>query len=591
MIKLATGLQVPDSVVTESLGILAARGAGKSNTAAVLVEELDAAGFPWLVIDPKGDWWGIRAGKQALKVPIFGGLRGDLLLDPGAGVMMAELVHDRNLPCLLDVSEFDSKGQQTRFLTEFGERLFRLQGRSRQPRHVVLEEADDVIPQRVFKEIARCVGIWTKIVKQGRQRAIGITVVSQRSAVVNKDALTQIGTLIVLRTTGPQDQDAIAGWVRYHAVGPEILASLPSLADGEAWVCSPHFLKVVDRFVIRRRRTFDSGATPTTTASSAPTTRLADIDLGALQTEMADTVERAAQEDPAVLRKRIKQLERQLTDLDKNSKSEIERVEVPVPVGTPEQIKTLAAISAAWEGSYAAQMKVLASLKAWQEHFDEQMRKLAATPSTLERLQQSAAQRAPRARPRPPAPASPPPRPESARSPGSAAASNGEDPSRESARQRVLDALAWWRAAGISPASRLQVAMVAGYHPRTPSFTGAIAEMRDEGLIGLPRAGALELLSAGSALAAEPLEPSSDAELQDMILRQVGELRGRMLRVILAADEYVISRAELADEMGYHPRTPNFTGAIAGLKNLGLIEFPRAGQIAAAPTLFLQAVA
>ena len=38
-LRLAEGLILPTAAVTETFGILAARGAGKSNTAAVLAEE------------------------------------------------------------------------------------------------------------------------------------------------------------------------------------------------------------------------------------------------------------------------------------------------------------------------------------------------------------------------------------------------------------------------------------------------------------------------------------------------------------------------------------------------------------------------
>ena len=43
------------------------------------------------------------------------------------------------------------------------------------------------------------------IVRRGGQRGIGCTLVTQRSAVLNKNVLTQAQMLVVLRTIAPQD--------------------------------------------------------------------------------------------------------------------------------------------------------------------------------------------------------------------------------------------------------------------------------------------------------------------------------------------------------------------------------------------------
>jgi uncharacterized protein len=322
-LTVAPGLILPADAVTQSFALLAVRRAGKSNAAAVLAEEMHRAGLPWVAIDPKGDWWGLRSSKDGtgpgLPVPVFGGLHGDVPLTPESGRLIAEIIVTENVTCILDVSDFPSKAAQMRFLTDFAEHLFRLHRKRPHPRHVFLEEADEYIPQRVMGEQAKCVGAWSKLVKQGGAFGLGVTLISQRSAVVNKDALTQVETLIALRTTSPQDRAAIKAWVDYHDASREIVDSLPSLEDGEAWVCSPHWLTrhgqpAVQRIRFRQRATFDSGATPTmATAAQRPAT-LADIDLGAILDRMEAVAEQAANDDPAALRKKIARLERSLAD-------------------------------------------------------------------------------------------------------------------------------------------------------------------------------------------------------------------------------------------------------------------------------------
>jgi hypothetical protein len=113
-----------------------------------MAEEMYDAGLPWVAIDPKGDWWGVRAAGDGrhpgLSVLVFGGLHGDVPLEPTAGRLVADLVVEQRLTCVLDVSEM-TKADQRRFLTDFADRLYR---RNTEPLHVFCEEADEYIPQR-----------------------------------------------------------------------------------------------------------------------------------------------------------------------------------------------------------------------------------------------------------------------------------------------------------------------------------------------------------------------------------------------------------------------------------------------------------
>jgi hypothetical protein len=309
------------------------RGAGKSNAAVVVAETMFDEGIPWVAIDPKGDWYGIRSSstgkKPGLSIPVFGGIHGDIPLHADGGVLLADLIIDERLTCVVDVSEF-TKGEQTRFLVDMADRLFRRQRRSPEPMHLFLEEAHEYLPQRVMRDQAVLVGLWSRIVKQGRAFGLGCTVISQRSASLNKDVLTQIGTLIVMRTLSPQDRKAIKDWVDEYDVDSTMLKSLPELEDGEAWVWSPQFLKVFKRVKFHQRRTFDSGATPKLGKIRAPKT-LAHIDIKAIEAKWAESIERAKEEDPRELRRRIAELEHKLIQ----SNGKVERVEVEVSIPTP----------------------------------------------------------------------------------------------------------------------------------------------------------------------------------------------------------------------------------------------------------------
>ena len=64
---------------------------------------------------------------------------------------------------------------------------------------------------------------------------------------------------------------------------------------------SPGFLGSVERIRWRRRRTFDSGATPAAGRQRPTAVSLADIDLAEIKERMAETIEQAKADDPRKL--------------------------------------------------------------------------------------------------------------------------------------------------------------------------------------------------------------------------------------------------------------------------------------------------
>lgn len=330
-LHLGPGLDLPFDAVTETFAILAKRGSGKTYTAKVIVEEMLAAGLPVCVLDPLGVWWGLRSSEDGTAagepVVIFGGDHADVPLEHTAGELIADLVVDDRVAAVLDLSGM-SKAQSRRFVTDFAERLYR---RNRDPLHLVVDEADAFAPQRTFAEGARCLGAMEDLVRRGRARGIGVTLITQRPAVLNKDVLTQAEVLVAMRMTGPRDVAAIDEWVRLHAdegEAAEVKASLPALPIGTAWVWSPGWLGILQKVAIRRARTFDSSATPKAGQRRVEPKRMASVDLEALGERIAATVERAKADDPRTLRSRIAQLEREAAATP--TPPQPVRVEVPV---------------------------------------------------------------------------------------------------------------------------------------------------------------------------------------------------------------------------------------------------------------------
>jgi Bacterial protein of unknown function (DUF853) len=99
----------------------------------------------------------------------------------------------------------------------------------------------------------------SNLVVMGRNRGIGVTLINQRAATINKDVLTQLDTLLAFRNVAPQDRKALKEWVEYHAADGDFdrfMQSLPSLPTGEGWIWSPEFLGIFERINIRKRETF-----------------------------------------------------------------------------------------------------------------------------------------------------------------------------------------------------------------------------------------------------------------------------------------------------------------------------------------------
>ena len=81
-LQISRELRLPTEAVTETFAILPKRGAGRTYTAAVMVEELLKAGLHVVAVDPVGVWWGLRAAangtREGLPIVVLGGEHGNV---------------------------------------------------------------------------------------------------------------------------------------------------------------------------------------------------------------------------------------------------------------------------------------------------------------------------------------------------------------------------------------------------------------------------------------------------------------------------------------------------------------------------------
>src|SRR5688572_14264452 len=151
-LRISESLSLPLDLVTESVSIRAIKRMGKSYTARKITEQPYGAGQQVVIVDPKGDWWGIRSAANGrdpgLPIVILGEEHGDVPLEVGSGELVANLVVRERVSILLDLSSF-RKHQVSTFMTDFLETVYRLKAKEefRTPMMLIIDEADAIAPQ------------------------------------------------------------------------------------------------------------------------------------------------------------------------------------------------------------------------------------------------------------------------------------------------------------------------------------------------------------------------------------------------------------------------------------------------------------
>lgn len=263
-LSIAKGFKLPADYVTQKGALLGMTGSGKSYSGGDIEEEFAAQAIPFVTIDSMQVHYGLRS-----KYPIFiiGGYdptekryKVDIEISPDDGERIADLVLKFNLTCVLDVHMW-SKDDMRVFAAHFLRELFQ---RNTSPRHVFLEEADIYAPQRNEGASKESFVSVDDIMRRGRSKGLGMTVITQRPQVINKDILSQAHFTAFFHFESSQDLDAIRNILKHTdgEVGDHINI-LPLLQPGEALLYSPSWLKIVKKVKFRKRKTHHGGDTPT----------------------------------------------------------------------------------------------------------------------------------------------------------------------------------------------------------------------------------------------------------------------------------------------------------------------------------------
>ncbi|ARS88671.1 ATP-binding protein [Natrarchaeobaculum aegyptiacum] len=228
-------------------------GSGKSNTASVIAEELLEAGFPLLIVDTDGEYYGLKEEYEMLHAGADEEC--DIQIGPEHAEQMATLALEENVPIILDVSGYLDEEVADELLRETARQLFVKEKKLKKPFLLVVEEVHEYIPEGGGGgETGK---LLIKIGKRGRKHGLGILGISQRPADVKKDFITQANWLVWHRLTWDNDTKVVG-----RIIDTEYSELVSELNDGQAFVQTDWNEVDVRKIQFRRKRTFDAGATP-----------------------------------------------------------------------------------------------------------------------------------------------------------------------------------------------------------------------------------------------------------------------------------------------------------------------------------------
>jgi hypothetical protein len=318
--KSPTRLPFPERVLHQHIATLGKTGAGKSSAMRVIAEHLLDNKRRVAIVDPKGDWWGLKSsadGKSAgYPVITFGNFKEpratDVPINERSGKHVAELIATGNRPCVLGFRGW-MPGQLTTFWLDFAPTLFNA---NEGELNVIIDEIHNFAPKGKIMDpqAGKCLHWTNRIMSEGRGLGLTFFIASQRPQKVHNDTLDNCETLIAMRVAHPAARQALKDWIDGNgdpAMGKEVLATLAQLKRGEAWIWSPENNFGPERAQFPMFRTFDSFAPPQT-QKKVSQAGWSEVDLDQVKQKLATVIAEAKANDPKELKAEVARLRQEL---------------------------------------------------------------------------------------------------------------------------------------------------------------------------------------------------------------------------------------------------------------------------------------
>lgn len=533
-------------LLSQAAAIVGKIGTGKTYVAKGVVETLLGLGRRVVIIDPTGVWYGLRSGADGAEaggfpVMIFGGDHADVPITDQGGEAVALAIAEREVQCIIDLSDM-TNAAKIRFMTPFLEHLY---AKNRAALHLIVDEADEIAAQRLADGEQRMFGAFDKIVRRGRVKGFRPLMITQRPAVLHKNVLSQVGTLIALQLTSPQDRKAIEEWVKGNAdtdQAREVMSTLPTLQRGEGWVWSPSS-DVLERTQFPAISTFDSSRTPEA-GETIVAPALSVVDVEELRAAMAPSEAATTSSTTNAEAKIIAPSKAEIEEAEKRGYERGERNGYANGFADGWRSSMTYVRSAIGEIKMPTIPVSAGSPSGKATGFDPVTGGSNPPPATKRHVAT---------------------KPETTADLSTGVFTNPE--------MKVLRSIAMWKSLGNEMPTRVMVAAAAGYSPNSGGFKNLLGKLRSAGSIDYPVPNTVTL-TAGE------IDAMTKDEARDAVLSIMTGPQRKIFDALLAGE---MSREQLAEETGYSPDSGGYKNYLGSMRSLSIIEYPQRGHVALAP--------
>jgi len=263
---------VPASITNSQLGVLyraikELKGAGEDYTLDQIIQECSNA-------ESRSKWNLISSLENLQDFDIFSDASIDL-----------ENMLEGGKASIVNLKGVDPEVQEI-VVYLLAKKLFSLRKKELIPPFIMLiEEAHNFVPERNFGK-AISSSILRTIASEGRKFGLGLGIVSQRPARVDKNILSQCNTQLIMRITNPNDLSAISR--SFEGVTSHVKDSLTGLPPGTGLLLGREYPIMVD---VRVRRSQHGGETKKLSETEEGNLRIDAFEADALHDQETESAE------------------------------------------------------------------------------------------------------------------------------------------------------------------------------------------------------------------------------------------------------------------------------------------------------------
>lgn len=301
-------------------GLYANPGAGKSFTAALLVEQWLDQGGTIVIFQPRAEWHTL---KQRYPVQVVGGpFLQDVPLVASEPALYARAVVEQGISMVFYTGDVEDEERLVEFITGFIRTTLRLEEQYHRPLLLVLEETQEYAPRSPSGHVAPP-WVYNRMIKalkdcftQGRKLNVCPVAISQRPQEVNF-TIRQLANLVWFGGFSAQDVSYLDKEVfaPYRQKGVEVSAKdLLEVPTGEWLVIAG---KKTQRVKVTEKRKTPHGADTPTLDYVQPVTEEVQKAVSALGEQLKAMLEKRTAEESELekAKRRIRDLEKQVEDL------------------------------------------------------------------------------------------------------------------------------------------------------------------------------------------------------------------------------------------------------------------------------------